>query len=496
MGNYEAVLKTNKAALIIAKKMNDKFLMANCYGNIGTAYSQLDQYSESLKNQIISLKISEELADKNGAASTLLSIGWLYQIQGNYTEALKNHFASLKLYEELENKEGKALIFGNIGHIYSKQKKHQEAMRYLDQSLLISKELKMIDNIRYTYGEMVALDSAQGHFETAFEHYKLFIEARDSLVNENKIKEITQQQMQYEFDKKQLADSLNFERDKEIGAIKLQKQKAYTFGGLVGLAIAIILLFLVYTNFNKQRIANQKLKDAQQQLIQIEREKEAENIRLRISRDIHDDIGHSLTKISLLSDMTANDKQINSPEAVETLGRISNYSRNVNSSLSEIVWAISPKHDSLDSLIVYMRNHIHTFFENTGITYQINFPEANENRSINPDLKRNIFLVLKESLNNILKYAKAKNVTVDFKIDGNQFELKIKDDGVGFSPLFLGLACASREELGLPAGQAGLRSGGNGLPNMKHRIEQTGGSFEINSSVGNGCEILAKGQLI
>lgn len=70
----------------------------------------------------------------------------------------------------------------------------------------------------------------------------------------------------------------------------------------------------------------------------------------------------ALLKISLLSDMTASDKQINSPEAIETLRSISDYWRNVNASLSEIVWAISPEHDSLDSLIVYMRNHISPVF--------------------------------------------------------------------------------------------------------------------------------------
>ena len=219
-----------------------------------------------------------------------------------------------------------------------------------------------------------------------------------------------------------------------------------------------------------------ELKQTQGKLIQIEKEKEAENIRLRISRDIHDDIGGNLTKIALLSDITASNTQQNSPETLHTLSRISDYSRNVNTSLSEIVWAITPKHDSLDSLLVFMRAHIHKMFEGAGITYQINFPEQYQNHPLHPDLKRNIFLVLKESLNNILKYAQAKNVDVSFSIDGDNFEMKIKDDGIGFD-------LHQKQETG------------NGLQNMKFRAEQSNGVFSIHSKPNSGTEIIASGLL-
>ena len=178
----------------------------------------------------------------------------------------------------------------------------------------------------------------------------------------------------------------------------------------------------------------------------------------------------------MLSSISARNNRNGSDELTEHLKQIQEYSHDVNSSLSEIVWAVSPKHDSLESLLIYMQKYIHDFFENTGVNYQIKFPTTFENIMLNPELKRNIFLVQKESLNNILKYAHAKNVSIGFKIAQNNFELKVMDDGIGFD--------------------SNNATNGNGLTNMKYRMQTSGGDFKINSTAGSGSEMVATGKLI
>ncbi|MBK8846400.1 MAG: hypothetical protein IPO27_07610 [Bacteroidetes bacterium] len=468
-----AILKTG---IKYAKATKIKYVENRLFFELGKAYNCINKDSIALTDYFIAKNMNPD--DNEVSLSCLQAISALYKKTGNtplafqYLEQyyeLKDSIFNIEKTKTIEllnvqyetNKNNHRIQILNKNNDIQLLKLREKKNQIERQNLISQKSIQDIELLEQT-NELRKLEAS-----------KLSVEINSQKLSNEKI---TVQN-----------NLLSKENElKSVQAKNENQKKNFAFFGIAILLVFGSYLLVLYSK--RKKLSNQlsqsltDLKSTQQQLIQTEREKEAENIRLRISRDIHDDIGHSLTKISLLSDMTASDKQINSPEAIETLGRISDYSRNVNSSLSEIVWAISPTHDSLDSLIVYMRNHIHKFFENTSIAYQINFPDAYENRSINPELKRNIFLVLKESLNNILKYAKAKNVSIDFKIDGDQFELKIKDDGVGFSPLSFG------------EGQR-VRLGGNGLPNMKYRIEQTGGSFEINSSVGSGCEIFITGIL-
>jgi signal transduction histidine kinase len=170
-------------------------------------------------------------------------------------------------------------------------------------------------------------------------------------------------------------------------------------------------------------------------------------------------------------------------ETRESLQSIAEYSRNVNSALGEIVWAINPQQDTLERLLAFMRHHVHSFLEDTGIEYKINFPDTAEDRHLNPELKRSLFLVLKESLNNAVKYSRAKNIAVDFSVNENHFDFKIADDGKGFdaspkTPL------QKRDEFE-----------GNGITNMKYRVEQCNCNFRISSSPGKGCTIEVSGLL-
>ena len=282
-GNYPEALKNFLASLKIGKEFGDKYIIAGSYGNIGSTYSNQGNYPEALKNHFAALKIQLEIGDKYGVATTYNSIGNVYNDLNNYPEALKHHFAALKIKEEIGAKSGIAQSFNNIGNTYTKEKKYKEASQYLYKGLTLAKEIGTLETIKSSYSNLANLDSAQaaspltplqkrGEFAMqALEHYKLYIIYRDSLLNNENSKKTVQMQMNYDFDKKQVADSLKFVQEKVVSEIKLQKQKAITYGGFIGIAITILLLFFVYRNYKKQHIANQKLKEAQEQLIKSER---------------------------------------------------------------------------------------------------------------------------------------------------------------------------------------------------------------------------------
>ncbi len=269
--NNTEALKYQLKALSIKKEIGDKLGLARSYSNIGNIYSDQENYNEALLNYSESLKIVEELNDKKDMATVYSAIGIIYFRQGNYSESLKNSFTGIKISEEMGSKEGIPGCYNTIANCYREQKKYIEASNYYNKALTLAKEMGSLEISKSSYEGLTKSDSAQGNFKQSLEHYKLFIAARDSMFNEESTKKNVQQQMQYDFDKKQVADSLKYSQEKEIDEIKLQKQKAYTYSGLIGMSVTIILLFFVYRNYNKQRIANQKLKEAQEQLIQSEK---------------------------------------------------------------------------------------------------------------------------------------------------------------------------------------------------------------------------------
>lgn len=207
----------------------------------------------------------------------------------------------------------------------------------------------------------------------------------------------------------------------------------------------------------------------------IEKQHAIENIRSKISMDIHDEIGSRLTKISLLSQrikLGFEKKKNIDPDIIE---KITESSKEIIGNLGEIIWTVNPKHDNLPSLAAYLRNYITTFFEHSTIHYTIDFPDEIIAIVIPPDLKHNLFLVIKESLNNIVKHAQATEVNIHFHFTEHIYRFEIIDNGVGIKEM-------------------GGRDFGNGLLNMRSRMEAVNGKFEIVSEMSKGTKIILKGQ--
>ncbi|MCC7402315.1 MAG: hypothetical protein IT214_12615 [Chitinophagaceae bacterium] len=212
-------------------------------------------------------------------------------------------------------------------------------------------------------------------------------------------------------------------------------------------------------------ISHRNLKE---KLLELEKVQAVEKERNRISRDMHDDLGSGLTKIAIMSEVVK--KQINDPEkAKQQLENISESSRELVDNLQDIIWILNPKNDTLESLASYIREYALKFFEPFKVETQFVFPEKFPLIRLSEETRRNIFLTVKESFNNIGKHAWCDTVNLAIGITDNCIELTIKDDGKGFDVNH-------------------TREFGNGLSNMKNRIQQIGGEYEIMSVPGNGTE--------
>jgi signal transduction histidine kinase len=232
--------------------------------------------------------------------------------------------------------------------------------------------------------------------------------------------------------------------------------------GLTGLA----LLFAVGSTvrFTEKRKANRRFK-------LLEQERAVARERARIAQDLHDELGSSLARISLLSGLVKSDKDL--PAQVETHAeKLSQSAGQTVRALEEIVWAVRPGSDSLQSLMDYIAHFASELFDGTATRCRLDLPPELPALPLPPDVRHNIFLVVKEALTNALKHASANEVHVQAKIAMNVLEISIQDDGAGFdSP---GAKIEGRQ---------------HGLTNMQQRAEALGGTLDRQAAAGKGTTI-------
>jgi len=202
---------------------------------------------------------------------------------------------------------------------------------------------------------------------------------------------------------------------------------------------------------------------------QLNRLVEMQKVRTRIARDLHDDMGSTLSSISILSEM-AKGKVKNDPvKTTELIGRISENSQNMMDTMDDIVWSINPENDSVHHIIARMREFASSVFEAKNIELKFIADEKVKELKLTLDMRRDFFLIFKEAVNNLAKYSKCKNAVVELQVNKNNLLLRITDDGIGFDVSKL--------------------NSGNGLINMKRRAENLKGKCSIISSPGKGVAI-------
>jgi signal transduction histidine kinase len=211
-----------------------------------------------------------------------------------------------------------------------------------------------------------------------------------------------------------------------------------------------------------------------------ERLAELERVRKRIATDLHDDIGSSLTQIAVLSEVARQ----RAGAGAEQLAQISAVSNELVESMSDIVWAINPKKDRLSDLTQRMRRFASDIFTARGVRFHFDAPfvsAADGDLHLGADLRREVFLIFKESVNNVVKHSGATSAEVEFRLAGGELLLRVKDDGRGFDASGAGRSGEYERTVG--------GAGGNGLDSLFRRARELGGEYEVRSAPGAGTTI-------
>jgi signal transduction histidine kinase len=201
--NYDLALKHFNEALNIHKKSNYAAGIASSLSNIGNVYFNQKEYDNALDFFIQALNKNIENNDKLGMSREYGNIANVYSEQKKYPESYENHIKALKINEELKNKKGIAINNQGIGEYYLKQNKNSEALPYFKKTNQISKEIKVTDLEKQSYNSLSEVFEKLGNNDSAYYYFKKYIEVKESIDNEDKRKQISRLEIQYEFDTKE-----------------------------------------------------------------------------------------------------------------------------------------------------------------------------------------------------------------------------------------------------------------------------------------------------
>jgi len=197
-----------------------------------------------------------------------------------------------------------------------------------------------------------------------------------------------------------------------------------------------------------------------------------EQERTRIARDIHDELGSTLSQIRLLSEMTLS--QDGSPPPIQyNSAKISSKALEATRVLDEIVWAVDPHNDTLESLVSYLFCFTSEYFSLAGIRFRIDAPTQIPQHALTTQVRHQIYMAIKETLTNIVNHARATEVWVRLRLESGKACFVIEDNGRGFDPF----------------AKAADQPGASGLNNMRKRFEEIGGGFVVESAPDRGARV-------
>ena len=271
---YEKALDYYEKSLALKEKINETNSISTILGNIGIVYHNQNNFDKALAYYQKGLAVDRRYNNKYGISRHLGNIGLAYEDKKDFNKALDYYFEALKIDEELNNKIGIVYQKSYIGNIYMLLEDYKKSEKFLMESYQLSEKIGSLEVLESSTEKLSKLYEKTNRKELAFDFYKLFIQYKDSLLNEENTKASIEKEMQYLYEKKSVADSLAYEKEKALSKAEIAKQKAEIkmkknqqyalFGGLI-----LIILFSGFM-YNRFRVTNKQKQIIESQKIIVE----------------------------------------------------------------------------------------------------------------------------------------------------------------------------------------------------------------------------------
>ncbi len=420
-------------------------------GNLASIYMDTKQHQKAQEYFTMAIEKQEELGLKEMVGIQLYNLGKNYSEMEEYEQALIHFQKAQQVLKEAGISTYDAKILADLGKTQRMLSQEKEAYKSLVAASESAVNQKQLGDAITAFKNLKEYYQAQGKYKEALEAQVLEYTYRDSIGIGALQAQLKELESKYALDLKENEISL-LKTEQELDRAELAKRKAKQNLTLVIFSLLILIAGILV---NKYRIVGRT-----------KRLLEVEKLRNSIARDLHDDLGSTLSSIHILSQMAL---QKEDPTDKALFAKINSQTANMMDKLSDIVWSIHPNNDNLDRLLSKMQEFAAEILEPKGITYQFEIGEGAAHIKLDLEKRRNLFLIFKEALNNAAKYAESKHLDIKLKMESGKLNLLIKDNGKGFD----------QEQI----------KKGNGLFNMQQRASMMGGNMVIESFPNMGTTI-------
>lgn len=447
IGDYDKALTYAKEAQAISLKNNFQKNIAYLSQLIGRIYRKQKKMDEALLEYNKALEVYLKMNYTREASETYSNIGNIYFDKGDFISARNQYEKALRIAKKSENNHLTGGVYAAMGYAYFHLEQYKVAITYLDSAQRIAKKTGDPYTILDSYEVLTDIYTAQNNYKEALAYYHLYTQLKDSLIETSNLQKIQELELSYQNEKKAGEIEL-LKSNQQVQSLTLSRQR------LIITAIAILLLSSIVIGFllvNRYRVMNKT-----QRLLEIEK------VRNNLARDLHDDIGSTLSSINILSKVALNEKNGN---VQHYLQRIGDQSARIMEDIGDMVWSVNPHNDAVREVIAHMREFASEILETNNIDYEIK-EKISPNVKLTPEQRKNLFLIFKEAVNNAAKYSHAKQINITLAQTDRMLLLSIQDNGDGFN-------------------EQQVKSG-NGLRNQRERAAELNAKLTIKSEPGEG----------
>jgi signal transduction histidine kinase/Tfp pilus assembly protein PilF len=491
LGDFKNSSKYTLQSLSLFEKLDNKLGQSFCLQSLGNSFFSLHQFEASKNYYQQSMNLKKELHDEPGVISSSIGLGDVYKELKQFKISEEYYKQSLKISREMKLPSEEVFGYHQLGLLYKQMNDIPLAKINITQALMLARHLgdstlsarinanliglnidkkqnanlaedQLKSNLRMLiisgdrkgvsdlYSKLSEYYALNNQLDKAIDYLKKHERLNDSIEGGAVLLQMKQLEEQYKSEKKEKEIAL-LKKDQALRKLELSRQRANLTIVIVALISVVIISLLL---FNRYRITNRTKRHA-----------EVERMRNAIARDLHDDIGSTLSSINILSRVALMEENRNTHNYLQ---RIGDQSARIMEDVGDMVWSINPSNDSMSQVITRMREFANEIFEPKGIEYSF-VEKTTEGLSLTADQRKNLFLIFKETINNAAKYSQASLIEISLQQQDGHLLLCIKDNGRGFDEKVI--------------------QRGNGLRNLRERAREINGKLILKSTLHEGTEV-------
>lgn len=488
-GNNEKALEYYNYSLELKKVIGNKYALANAYNNVGLVYTNLEDHDLALENLLKSAQLAEEVNHKMSMTRAFNNIGQIYNIKGDFNKALEYLNESIKIKTEIGDKEGLASSYIYRGQNYLYQGKYANAKNDCQKSLNLAVEMGALIVQKESCNCLSSAWEALGNSKESLRYYKQYVRTRDSLFSNEKTEEIVSREMQYQFDRQQMADSIAFHKEKAEQELLYEKninKQRNKFNLIVFGSLGLLILGAVYWNSRRKSMKLAREREMVLRLKQVDKLKD--EFLANTSHELRTPLNGIIGLSESLKDGAAGKL---SPKVVENLNMISNSGKRLTHLVNDILDFSKLKNKDLNLSIhpvdIYATVSVvlklsEPFIQNSDlklintISRDVALVDADENRL------QQIFYNL---IGNAIKFTEKGHIEIATEEKDNMLLISVTDTGIGipeskFEDIFKSFEQADGST------QREFGGTGLGLSVSKQLVELHNGTISVSSIVGEG----------